>query len=89
MSQDVVGTEGRGPQWPHGSMSRAPKAAICKALEWPTPGTSTKLWPGTVVPLKGLVTWGRPGAAEPHRDGRGPVSFSCGTGRLSACRSRR
>lgn len=40
VSVGTEGTEGRGAQWPHGSMSRAPEAVVSKALEQPTLGTS-------------------------------------------------
>lgn len=45
------GLQGRGAQWPDDSMSRAPKAEVSKALEWPSPGTNTERRLGPVSPL--------------------------------------
>lgn len=44
-----------GTQWPDSSMSRAPKAEVSKALEWPSPGTNTEQQPGPLSPLQGLA----------------------------------
>lgn len=46
---------GVGTQWPDNSMSRAPKAEVSKALEWPSPGANTEQQPGPLSPLQGLT----------------------------------
>lgn len=62
VSWDVLGAAGRGAQWPDDSMSRAPKAEVSKALEWPSLGANPKRWPGTLLCTAGLGPrgWWRP-----------------------------
>lgn len=62
VSWDVLGAAGRGAQWLDDSMSRAPKAEVSKALEWPSLGANPERWPGALLCAAGLGPrgWWRP-----------------------------
>lgn len=59
---------GRGTPWPHGNMSRAPKALVSKALEQPTLGASQEQGPSTTLPRARL----RPRSGQASRSATPP-----------------